>query len=90
LPAMIKGINELREDPKLLEQGPLVELVSDTAKKMLSKGVDIRLDKNINSGLTFLLKEGEVSVEMTDSSLSEMLLQHLQPRFRAILEGVVG
>lgn len=90
LPANVKGVNELREDPKLLEQGPLVELVSDTAKKMLSKGVDIKLDKNINSGLTFLLKDGEVSVEMTDSSLSEMLLQHLQPRFRAILEGVVG
>ncbi len=90
LPAKVKGINELREDPKLLEHGPLVELVSDTAKKMLSNGVDIRIDKNISNGLTFLLKEGEVSVEMTDSSLSEMLLQHLQPRFRAILEGVVG
>ncbi|MFD2230165.1 hypothetical protein [Alkalimarinus sediminis] len=90
LPDIVKGVNELREDPKLLEQGQLVELVSDTAKKMLSKGVQIRFDKNINSGLTFLLKEGEVSVEMTDDSLSEMLLQHLQPRFRAILEGVVG
>ena len=90
LPAKVKGINELREDPTLLEQGPLVELVSDTAKQMLSKGVEVRLDKHMSSGLTFLLKDGEVSVEVTDHSLSEMLLQHLQPRFRAILEGVVG
>ena len=90
LPGRAKGINELREDPKLLEEGVLVELVSDTAKKMLTKGVDVRLDNNLDSGLTFLLSEGEVSVEVTDKSLSAMLLQHLQPRFRAILEGVVG
>ena len=90
LPERAKGINELREDPKSLEQGVLVELVSDTAKKMLTKGVEIRLDSNLDSGLTFLLNDGEVSVEVTDKSLSAMLLQHLQPRFRAILEGVVG
>jgi len=90
LPGRAKGINELRGDPKSLEQGVLVELVSDTAKQMLTKGVDIRLDNNLDSGLTFLLNDGEVSVEVTDKSLSAMLLQHLQPRFRAILEGVVG
>ena len=90
LPERAKGINELREDPKSLEEGVLVELVSDTAKKMLTKGVDVRLDNNLDNGLTFLLSEGEVSVEVTDKSLSAMLLQHLQPRFRAILEGVVG
>ena len=90
LPDKTKGISELREDPKSLEQGALVELVSDTAKKMLSKGVEVRLGSNFNSGLTFLLDDGKVSIEVTDQSLSSMLLQHLQPRFRAILEGVVG
>lgn len=90
LPERAKGIDELREDPKSLEQGALVELVSDTAKQMLTQGVSIRLDNNIDNGLTFLLNEGEVSVEVTDKSLTAMLLQHLQPRFRAILEGVVG
>ena len=90
LPDKTKGINELREDPKSLEQGALVELVSDTAQKMLTKGVEVRLGSNFNSGLTFLLDDGKVSIEVTDQSLSSMLLQHLQPRFRAILEGVVG
>ena len=90
LPERAKGVNELREDPKSLEEGVLVELVSDTAKKMLTKGVDVRLDNTLDRGLTFLLNDGEVSVEVTDKSLSAMLLQHLQPRFRAILEGVVG
>jgi V/A-type H+/Na+-transporting ATPase subunit E len=72
----------------------LVELVSNTAKEMLTQGVEVHLDKNsergIDSGLTFLLDGGKVSIEVTDKSLSSMLLQHLQPRFRAILEGVVG
>jgi V/A-type H+-transporting ATPase subunit E len=90
LPDKTLGINELREDHSSLEQGPLVELVSDTARKMLTKGVDIRLDNNINSGFVFLLNNGEITVEVTDKSLSNMLLKHLQPRFRAILEGVVS
>ncbi|SIS44890.1 hypothetical protein [Neptunomonas antarctica] len=90
LPDKTLGLNELREDPSSLERGALVELVSDTAKKMLTKGVDIRLDSNINSGFVFLLNDGEITVEVTDKSLSNMLLKHLQPRFRAILEGVVS
>lgn len=90
LPEKALGINELREDPSSLERGPLVELVSDTARKMLSKGVVIRLDSNISSGLMFLLNDGKMAVEVTDKSLSNMLLKHLQPRFRAILEGVVS
>ncbi len=94
LPDRAKGVDELRQDPKSLEQGALVELVSNTAKEMLTQGVEVHLDKNsergIDSGLTFLLDGGKVSIEVTDKSLSSMLLQHLQPRFRAILEGVVG
>ncbi|WP_293264640.1 hypothetical protein [Neptunomonas sp.] len=90
LPDRAVGINELREDSRSLEQGVLVELVSDTAKKMLTKGVDIRLDSTINNGFVLLLNDGEITVEVTDKSLSNMLLKHLQPRFRAILEGVVS
>lgn len=90
LPDKAVGLNELREDPGSLQQGVLVELVSDTARKLLTKGVDIRFDNNISSGLVFLLNDGEVAVEMTDKSLSDMLLKHLQPRFRAMLEGVVS
>ena len=90
LPDRAVGINELREDSRSLEQGVLVELVSDTAKKMLTKGVDIRLDSTINNGFVLLLNNGEITVEVTDKSLSNMLLKHLQPRFRAILEGVVN
>jgi V/A-type H+-transporting ATPase subunit E len=90
LPDRAVGSNELRDDSRSLEQGVLVELVSDTAKKMLTKGVDIRLDSTINNGFVLLLNDGEITVEVTDKSLSNMLLKHLQPRFRAILEGVVN
>lgn len=90
LPDKAVGINELRDDPRSLQQGALVELVSDIARKMLTNGVDIRLDNTLNSGLVFLLNDGEITLEVTDKSLSNMLLKHLQPRFRAILEGVVS
>jgi len=36
-----------------------------------------------------LLRGGEVTVDLSEQALSDLLLAHLQPRFRAILEGLV-
>ncbi len=33
---------------------------------------------------------GKVELELTDQAISRLLLQHLQPRFRALIEGIVG
>ena len=43
-----------------------------------------------NEGIIFALREGEIKVDLTDEALTTLLLSHLQPRFRAILEGVVA
>lgn len=31
----------------------------------------------------------EVEVDLTDQAIAKLLLRHLQPRFRALLEGVI-
>jgi V/A-type H+-transporting ATPase subunit E len=35
------------------------------------------------------LQEGEIQVDLTPERVAEVLLEHLHPRFRAILEGTV-
>ena len=90
LPDRALSIDELRENPKLLEDDALLEMLSTVAKSLFSEGVSLSFDHQLHGGLNFILKEGEIEVEMSDKTLADLLLSHLQPRFRAILEGVVG
>lgn len=90
LPERAVGLEELRSDPAQLQGGPLVEMVSDVATQLFSQGVEISTAGRSRAGLSISLGEGEVNVDLTDEALQDLLLAHLQPRFRAILEGVVG
>ena len=33
--------------------------------------------------------KGNIKIDLTDEAIAALLLQHLQPRFRAVLEGIV-
>ena len=35
------------------------------------------------------LKNEQVEIDLSEKAIASMLLEHLQPRFRALLEGVV-
>jgi V/A-type H+-transporting ATPase subunit E len=39
--------------------------------------------------LRLRLVENEVVLDLSDRAIANVLLQHLQPRFRALLEGMV-
>lgn len=90
LPDRAVGLEELREDPASLQGGPLIEMVSEVARQLFESGVTVEAGGGDAAGVRVLLRDGEVSVELTDQGLSDLILDHLQPRFRAILEGVVG
>ena len=90
LPERAVGLEELRSDPSQLQGGPLIEMVSSVARELFSQGVEIGADGRARAGMTVSLKDGEINVDLTDQALMDLLLAHLQPRFRAILEGVVG
>jgi len=83
------GLEELRQDPNALQQGPLIELVSATAKELFSSGITVETGGRGDAGMEVLLRDGEVVVDLGEQALSALLLAHLQPRFRAILEGLV-
>lgn len=90
LPERAMGLERLRQDPEALQQGPLIELVSATATELFSSGITVATASNGRAGMHILLRNGEVTVDLSEQALSGLLLAHLLPRFRAILEGLVS
>ncbi len=89
LPEKIIGIDDLRKNPEELSQGTLAHFVLSIMASLLRKGIELQPSNEFDHGMKIYLKDGEVEVDLTDRAVSEVLLEHLQPRFRALLEGVV-
>ena len=66
-----------------------LELVSAVAGELFSSGVTVESGGRGETGTHVLLRDGQVRVDLSEKALTEVLLRHLQPRFRAILEGLV-
>lgn len=90
LPEKVVGLEELRADPKTLHEGALPSLLGEVARSMLERGISLKADRSVEAGVRFRLENGKVEVDLTDEVIADMLLRHLQPRFRALLEGVVS
>lgn len=89
LPNKALGLDDLRQNPNSLKGGPLIEILSEVTRKLLRSEVHFSAGLKTKEGIVFSLREGEIKVDLTDEALTALLLNHLQPRFRAILEGVV-
>ncbi|MBZ9558404.1 MULTISPECIES: ATPase [unclassified Modicisalibacter] len=90
LPERVIGLAELRDDPQALHEGALPDLLVQVARAMLARGITLRGDPDVDAGVHFVLDDGRVHVDLSDQALAALLLRHLQPRFRALLEGVVA
>jgi len=89
LPKSLIGLEELRRHPLELQEGSLSHFVLNVAKDVLREGVSFAQSDGNKSGLTIILKDKDISVDLTEERISSVLLEHLHPRFRAILEGMV-
>ncbi len=89
LPEDVIGIEDLRKNPEELEQGTLAHFVLSIMASLLRKGIELQPASEFNRGIKIYLKDGHVEVDLTDQAVAAVLLEHLQPRFRALLEGVV-
>ena len=72
----------------MLKGDALVGLVSELTAGMLRDGVALAAGQH-GAGLQIHLKEGHIKVDLSDKAVTNLLLGFLQPRFRALLEGVV-
>jgi V/A-type H+-transporting ATPase subunit E len=89
LPEDVMVIDELRSNPHELAQGPLSVLTAAIAADLLREGVTVTVSEQLKSGLVIRLVDNAMQIDFTDEALSALLLSHLQPRFRALLQGIV-
>jgi V/A-type H+-transporting ATPase subunit E len=89
MPEDVVGLEELRRHPEKLREGSLSHFVLSVANGLLRDGVELRSSDRLEGGIRVSLEEGEIQVDLTPDKVAEVLLEHLHPRFRAILEGTV-
>ena len=89
LPRALVGLEELRRNPLELREGSLSHFVLSLAGNVLAEGVTFGVTGDDARGICLYLKDKDVTIDLTDEKVAALLLQHLQPRFRAILEGTV-
>ncbi len=89
LPAHVVGIDELKKNPEALKQGSLTHFTAAIAADLLRKGVVFKVSDSIDSGIRIQLQDKKMLIDFTDEAVATLLLEHLQPRFRALLQGIV-
>lgn len=89
LPREAFGLEELRRKPSELAEGELTVLVRSVMADSLRDGVTFAAADDDRPGLRIRLVDRGITVDLTDLSVAALLQEHLQPRFRALLEGIV-
>lgn len=87
LPQAFIGLEELRRNPSEYRDGQLSKFVQSLTAEQLREGLSIGLHEG--KGIKVSLVGQEIEVDLSSAAISQLLLKHLQPRFRAILEGVI-
>ena len=90
LPRKVEGLEDLSRNPEELEQGILTHFVRLVGRDMLKEGVTFGVVQDNQGGLKLRLVDQEVVLDISDRAIADVILQHLQPRFRALIEGMVG
>lgn len=89
LPAAAVGLEELRGNPEELHEGPVTRFVLGLTGEMLRDGVTFQGSDDLSAGIQVHVTDKDVTLDLSDAAVAGLLLQHLQPRFRAVLEGIV-
>ena len=89
LPAGTVSLEDLQRKPEQAAPGTLMHFVLTLAGGMLREGVSFGVAEDDGAGIRVRLIEDDVRIDLTDSAISELLMRHLLPRFRALLRGQV-
>ena len=90
LPEDAVGLDELRRDPTELRDGKLGQFVLASVGELLRDGVTLARSGDAEAGIQVRLEDHDIVLDLSDKAVAAVILEHLQPRFRALLEGVIG
>ena len=90
LSAEIVSLEDLRRKPEEVKPGTLIHFVLSLGEGMLREGVSFGVADDVPAGVQVKLVGTDMHVDLSDSALSQFLLRHMVPRFRALLRGAVA
>jgi len=88
LPEKIVTFEELKQSPEAVEPGTLTHFVIALAGDALRDGVTFSTAPGFD-GIKVKLTDRDVSIDLTEEAIAVLLKRHLQPRLRAVMEGVL-
>jgi len=89
LPAEIISLEDLRRKPEQAKPGTLMYFVVSLGGGMLREGLTFGVCDDGEAGIRVRLVDDDVRIDLTETAISELLLRHMLPRFRALLRGKV-
>jgi V/A-type H+-transporting ATPase subunit E len=98
LPENLLDMEKLRHQPyqqpyqqqRSSQEDSLAHFVSTMATEHLREGVTIRSADSHDSGIRVRIVNQDIELNLTDEGISDLLLEYLTPRYRALLEGIVN
>lgn len=90
IPDSVVGLEALKANPQALSEGMLPQLLTEVLGQLMKKGVTVLASSAVTNGCQLQYQDGMVTIDLNEEVLSTVLMAHLQPRFRAILDGVVA
>jgi V/A-type H+-transporting ATPase subunit E len=87
-PEILRG-NEFSDHPEDPQADPLSTLIQQLSSEMLQQEIEIKASGDQTEGIRIRLIDKDLEIELTEQTISDLLLKHILPRFRARLEGMV-
>jgi len=89
LPAKVATQEDIKQNADDIQSGKLTKYVLGLTAKMLREQVELHASDDAQDGIRIRAEDQGVVLDLTDKAVASLLMQHLQPRFRAVLEGVI-
>jgi V/A-type H+/Na+-transporting ATPase subunit E len=89
LPAEIVSLEDLQRKPEEAKPGTLSHFVLSLGGGMLREGLTFGVADGPQTGIRVKLVDENMQIDLTESAVSQLLLRHMLPRFRALLRGAV-
>ena len=89
LPADLVSLEDLQSKPEEAAPDTLMHFVLSLGGGMLRDGMQFGVSEDGEAGIRVRLVDEDVQIDLTESAISQLLLRHMLPRFRALLRGAV-
>ncbi len=89
LPAKVATQEDIKQNADDIQSGKLTKYVLGLTADMLREQVELHSSDDGEGGIRVRAEDQGVVLDLTDKAVASLLMEHLQPRFRAVLEGVI-